>query len=284
MTTIEQRSMRSIRLAARAPRWAVLATAALLSTRAIVDMAMPAAPPGVVVRPATPAASAAGLDGFAEGFARAYLTFDASAPQRREFALAPYLAPGADPHAWFALPSAGRQRVAWTASVGQRRLDRIRTAVTVDALIDGAQTPTRLAVVVSGSAERPAVVEPPALVGTPAPSRDPQELDRDEVDDPQLVAVVRRALTNYLGGQAENLRADLAPGADLPTPGRRLRVTGDPRVEHAGRGRVSAEVVAEDRRGAVYTLRYELAVVRRDRWYLADLLSSPERPKEASTR
>ncbi|HWT92074.1 MAG TPA: hypothetical protein VN238_03690, partial [Solirubrobacteraceae bacterium] len=103
-------------------------------------------------------------------------------------------------------------------------------------------------------------------------------------DDPQLAAVVRRALTNYLSGQAENLRADLAPDADLPAPSRPLRVTGDPRVEHAGRGRVSAEVVAEDRRGAVYTLRYELAVVRRDRWYVADLLSSPERPREASDR
>src|SRR6266446_9643780 len=62
----------------------------------------------------------------------------------------------------------------------------------------------------------------PALVGAPASapvSRDPDERLGD-IDDQRLSVVVARALRNYLGGDADRLSADLAPGArvELPAP------------------------------------------------------------------
>src|SRR5438034_481621 len=176
MASLEQRSLRSVRLSARAPRWALFAVVGVLCIRGLLETVRPA-PASLVaapVRPATPAVVPVG---------------------------APAVAAGVDG--------------------------------------EGGQ----------------------------------------EVSDGRLRVVVRRALTNYLAGARDNLRADLTAEARLAPPPSSLRLTDLTDLRRVGSGAVAATVLAEDRAGAVYTLRYVLAVVRRDRWYVAGLLTEPIAPK-----
>jgi Conjugative transposon protein TcpC len=285
MATIEQRSMRSARLSARAPRWALLTVCAVLSLKGLVGIVRPAPAPVVVGAPrSAPATVPVGAAGFAEGFVRAYLSYDVAAPERRELALRPYVGGDLDEQAGFSVPLRGAQRATWTATVGQRRLDATHTAVTVAAALDGADELRHLAVVVARDRSGAlAVTAPPAVVGVPATPPAPRGRDGDDVEDESLRAVVARALGNFLAGQRENLRADLAPGARMPVPAERLRLTDVTKLSDLGRGQVAALVVAEDARGGVYTLRYELAVTRRDRWYVAGLLTHPPDLKERAS-
>ena len=106
----------------------------------------------------------------------------------------------------------------------------------------------------------------------------------DDVDDRALATVTRRVLGNYLAGDTDNLRADLAPGARLTPPAEHLDLDDVVSLQWAGRARdrVSAVVVARDPSADVaYTLRYELRVAKRDRWYVAEI-NPPMARKELS--
>jgi hypothetical protein len=46
-------------------------------------------------------------------------------------------------------------------------------------------------------------------------------------------------------------------------------------ITQAARGRVAVEVSAADAAGTQWTLRYELAVVHRDRWYVRTIQTAP---------
>ena len=96
------------------------------------------------------------------------------------------------------------------------------------------------------------------------------------MDDPELRAVSERAVRNYLAGERRNLAADLADGASSRCPSRRLTVD-ERRVDHVGRRgdgwRCRCARPKPD--GATWTLRYELAVVRRERWYVRSLQVNP---------
>src|SRR5436190_6457265 len=285
MASLERRSLRSVRLSARAPRWALFAVVGVLCIRGLLETVRPA-PASLVaapVRPATPAVVPVGASGFAEGFVRAYLSYDAGAPQRRELELRPYVGGDLDEQADFALPLTGARRVMWTATVGQRRLDRWRAAVTVAAAVDDSAGLSYVAVVVTcDRSGAMAVTDPPAFVGAPAVAAGVDGEGGEEVSDGRLRVVVRRALTNYLAGARDNLRADLTAEAWLAPPPSSLRLTDLTDLRRVGSGAVAATVLAEDRAGAVYTLRYVLAVVRRDRWYVAGLLTDPIAPKEGT--
>jgi hypothetical protein len=116
----------------------------------------------------------------------------------------------------------------------------------------------------------------PALVGPPAIDSNPAPRSEDEVDDDALVDVVDRALRNYLAGNANNLTADLTPDAlvSLPTEPMKVNETDQPTWVVPGR-RVAVQITARDARENGWTLRYELEVEKRERWYVRSVQVDP---------
>jgi hypothetical protein len=128
----------------------------------------------------------------------------------------------------------------------------------------------------------------PALVGAPAST--PSALDGDatlaQATDPALGAVVRRALGNYLAGDAADLAADLAPAARVSEPAQHLSLQGvqdlrwDPPPHGSGPaagGSLQALVRASDATGASYTLEYALDVeLLARRWLVAAIGTDPD--------
>ncbi len=145
-------------------------------------------------------------------------------------------------------------------------------AITIAAAISTQPLPVYLTVTVAHERGGPlSLVGYPAFVGAPAISRNAPSVARSPVEDEQLAAVVSRALRNYLAGSAQNLKADLAPGAVITLPTLPLRVRSVARIEWLGRSgarAVLASVEAIDARGATYTLAYEMGVAIRERPYI----------------
>src|SRR3954470_22692110 len=112
---VDSRSLSSLRWRARAPR--VLALAGLLVCAVLV--LRPAARPEASTEPPARLQTPSDLraEGFAEAFARAYLTWDAADPASHERAVARYTSQALDPGAGVRLPRVGRQRVLWTRTV-----------------------------------------------------------------------------------------------------------------------------------------------------------------------
>jgi hypothetical protein len=111
------------------------------------------------------------------------------------------------------------------------------------------------------------------LVGAPPVDRGLGSDDGREVDDPGLRSVVRRAIANYLRGEAQNLRADLDSHAVVALPTMPLTLISVDSATWAGPGRVAVELRARAG-GASWTLRYELGVVKRERWYVRSIQSN----------
>ncbi|HEY1357044.1 MAG TPA: conjugal transfer protein [Thermoleophilaceae bacterium] len=257
-----------VRLAARLPR-ALIALCLLAMCAAGVRATLaPAEPPGPPGRPSAGVDQAA--EAFAEGFARAYLSWDPARPELRERAVAKYLSDELDPTA--GVEPARAQDVRWTAVVGVRRRDD-RQVVTVAAETDSGSY--HVAVPVERD-ERGlfAVVAYPALVGPPPVGLDRPADDDLDVVDAGLRAVCERALRNYLAGDRADLLADLDADAVVSLPEHRLELKAVDRLTRAGPGRVGAELQASGA-GAVWTLRYELDLVRRDRWYVRAISTDP---------
>jgi Conjugative transposon protein TcpC len=268
----EARSLRAVRLRARLPRALATAAVALLALaglRGLVEGTPPAAPKPQVVAVDDQAVAA-----FAESFARVYLSFDPADPARREDLLAGYLSPAIDPDAGLAGSADESHEVAWTTVVDQ--VERgLRTTVTVAAATAG--DTVYLAVPVERD-ERGflAVTGYPALVGPPAHDADIAPTSEDEVEDPGLRAVCERAVRNYLAGERRDVAADLTGDAVVSLPGRELALRSVEAVTWAVPGqRAAVELQAEDPEGRSWTLRYELAVVHRDRWYVRSLHTDP---------
>jgi Conjugative transposon protein TcpC len=276
---VEARSLRALRLRARLPRALATAAVALLALVGLRELAdgTPPVPAGQRVVAGGDEAVAA----FAESFARAYLSFDPARPELREARLAGYLSRALDPDAGVARPPNEVRGVGWTAVV-----DRVqrgpRTTVTVAAEVAGETV--HLAVPVERD-ERGflAVAGYPALVGPPAHDAGIAPAGEDEVEDPALRAVCERAVRNYLAGARRNLAADLTDDAVVSLPGRELDVRSVDAATWALPGRrVAIQLQAADDQDATWTLRYELAVVRRDRWYVRSLHTDPR--AEGGTR
>jgi hypothetical protein len=269
---VETRSQRAMRLRARAPRALATAAVSLLALgglRAAVQGPTPAP-----AHKRTVAGSDQTVGAFAEAFVRVYLSFDPAAPELREERLAGYLSRALDPDAGLAPPSGHVREVEWTTVVDQVERGRL-TSVTVAAGLAGETL--HLAVPVERD-ERGlvAVAGYPALVGPPAHDMAIAPASEDQVDDSGLRAVCERAVRNYLAGERRDLAADLADDAVVSLPGRQLDVRSVEAVTWAVPGRRAAvQLQAEDPEGATWTLRYELAVVRRDRWYVRSLHTDP---------
>jgi hypothetical protein len=261
------------RLAGRAPRIAVIAlvvTMTLAGARSVL-----VGPPEQIrsghIEPARDLAA----ESFAEQFVRAYLTWDTAHPERHEQRVGAFISDDVEPGAGLSVPTHGSQQVVWTATTQDRAVSRARRLITVAA----ETTASRQYVSVSVQRDRRgfmAVSRYPALVGAPPVATDLRAGDESEVEDPQLQTVVRRAIGNYLGREGPNLRADLEPGAVVALPATRLDLTLVDTPTWIAPRRVAVEVRA-DGNGAEWTLRYELDVSKRDRWYVRAIQTNPTR-------
>jgi hypothetical protein len=134
-----------------------------------------------------------------------------------------------------------------------------------------------LAVPVAWDGEgRMVVPAAPALVGPPLTATTNTGAVERDVEDTQLRAVCERVVRNYLAGDRQDLRADLAPGARVSLPALSLRVRGVQDVTWASPSRVAVTVDAAGPGGALAALRYELAVSRSGgRWLVTSVVVDP---------
>ncbi len=278
--TIATRPLWRIRLARELPRRLLLALATiglLASVRIAIDPPRPALPAALLRRPASPDLAA---EGFAELFARRYLTWEAQRPEARERALAPFLGPGMDAGAGLQPPADAEQQVQWTQVVQEREPEQREHIYTVAAQTDTAGLLYLTVGVVRRLAGALALAGYPAFVGPPASA--PAQAGTGagsvrQVSDPALATVVERALRNYLAGSASELAADLAGGAHVSLPALGLALQSLQSLQWApGTGAVLAVVQAQDQRGAQYTLAYELDVAREQgRWEISAIQMNP---------
>lgn len=175
--TLERITLAAARRRALLPRRALLGVCAVLALLGVKGLLRPAPAPVIekVAVAAPPARESAA--GFAEAFARAYLTWDTARPELHSIALAPYLGPDIDADAGLPVPvDAGDQRVTWTATVDQVDTDPGRLAVTVAVAIDGTPGLRYLAVPVaydrSGALAVPTTPPQSAPPVSPTSSRD----------------------------------------------------------------------------------------------------------------
>ena len=272
------RSAWRLRWSARAPRIAFFAVAAILALSGLRTVI--AGPPEAPAAPRPVATSDLGAASFAEAFARAYLSWDPARPEVHERVVARFASDELEPGA--GISSVRRaQRVLWSAAVGEESHDRRRlvtVAVQTDAQLLHLAVPVmrdrRGFLLVSGY---------PAVVGAPAANVRAELPSERDVEDEQLRTVAERALRNYLGAERPNLLADLDPAAVVSLPETPLRVESVDELTWAGRDRVAAEVRARAQ-GAALTLRYELAVVRRERWYVRAIQTDPRQTNQGGPK
>jgi Conjugative transposon protein TcpC len=252
---------------------------ALCAAGLVASVRFAVAPPHVSAK-ATTAASAPQADlaaeGFASLFARRYLTWSASEPQRHDAELASFGggdAEGAD----IRVPPTGEQHVLWTSVVQSRIAQPGERVYTVAAETDTSGL-NYLTVPVARLADgRLALAGYPAFVGPP--SAGPAQLGGGtvEVAEPSLLAVVTRALRNYLADASDELSADLAIGARVSLPTQPLTLESVARLTWSPDKRsVLAVVRASDGRGVQYTLGYEVDVLEEQgRWEVAAVQMDP---------
>lgn len=258
---VTRRSARLERLRGRAPRYAFVVTATVVALVGIRELISPEQAPA----PAAVARTDRALEDFAEGFARAYLTYDAARPQLRERALRQYTPDELGSDAGYAPPARGAETVSWTrVAQNQEALAGGRIVVVAVGLAGEERTPYLAVPVVRRSDGALVLSGYPALVGSPIAARPPLAA-REEVQDPEVTEVVERVLGNYLAGERADLEADLSPTARVALPDEELRAASvDDVVWVAGEesGAVLATVSARGADGSNWTLTYELGLER----------------------
>ncbi len=277
--TIASKSLWRIRLARELPRILLLgASFAGLMASARYVIAPPHPPTPVRDRVAAPARDLA-AEGFAQLFARRYLSWEADDPEAHQRALAAYVGAGMEPGAGLQPPSGGEEQVQWTEVVQERTAAPAELRVyTVAAQTD---TAGLVYLTVSVARARSGVLELagyPAFVGAPVAGSASGGGALREVSDAALQTVVERALRNYLADSAAELAADLTSTARVSLPAQALRLESVQRLDWSPEGgqAVSATVQAQDARGARYTLAYALDVTRvAGRWEIAAIQMDP---------
>lgn len=266
-------ALAAMRWRARVPRVAFALTCGVLCVAGLRSVAEPRQVPAA---PATPAPSFdIAAAGFAESFARAYLTWDAERPQLHEEAVASFVADELDPGAGLQPPATGRQRVEWTTVVSETRRGRT-LLVQVAAGTD--RGTIHLSVPVARDAKRFLSVRAyPAIIGPPAVTRRTGLGSEPPIEDQALRDVLTRALENYLERDHSNLAADLDRDAVVSLPDRALRVRAVRDATWIEPNRLAAVIAdAADETGAQLTLRYELRVARNgDRWFVRTVQTNP---------
>lgn len=267
-----------IRLAHEMPRYLLqgLAVMGLLaSARFAVD------PPRSVVAQATPPGSAfvdRAAEGFASLFARRYLTWDSHDPEAHRLALAPYLSSSMETEAGFQPPESGEQQVQWTQVVQARGSSPNDHVYTIAAQTDSDGLLYLTVSVVRKPGGELALGEYPAFVGAPTSTAAALPVHMSEIGDSALTTVVTRAIRNYLAGAESELDADLGTGARVSLPEAPLELQAIDDLSWSSNGHsVLALVRARDRRGAQYTLGYQLGVISRaGRWEVSAIQMNPD--------
>jgi hypothetical protein len=259
------------RWSGRAPKLAFVALVALLAIAGLrtVVAGLPASTAPVRLQPGHDLAA----EGFAQEFVRAYLSWDPAHPERHERQVSRFTSGALQPGAGLSVWAREAQRVVWTAAIGDEAVSNTRRLITVAAETSGPPY------YVSVSVQRDrrglmAVSRYPALVGAPPVDTKASSGDEPDVEDAELRTVARRAIANYLGREAVNLRADLDPRAVVALPATPLELRSVDALTWVRPGRVGAEVRAEGG-GAEWSLGYELDVVKRERWYVRSIQSNP---------
>ena len=253
---VDREALWVVRLRAHLPRLAVMALALVLCAVGVRSLLSPrpAAPSHPASAPLVPVAA----EGFAERFARVYLSAEDDRGGRAR-QLAALTSPDVDLGA--GVLNVGAGEVTWSAvvgvhGVGPRRVTVVVEAGTRDGVID-------LAVPVAwDSMGRMVVSAAPALVGPPLTTTKALAPVERDVEDAQLQAVCERVVRNYLAGDGRDLQADLALGSRVSLPGLRLRVQRVNEITWASASRVALSVDAARTGGASVALRYALAVTR----------------------
>jgi Conjugative transposon protein TcpC len=278
--TVGARPLWRIRLARELPRMLLLgASFAGLLASARFAIAPPRPVASARIRPTAPPRDLA-AEGFAQLFARRYLTWEANDPEAHQRALAPFLGAGMEPGAGLQPPSGGEEQVQWTEVVQERTAapgeQRVYTVA--------AQTDTAGLVYLTVSVGRASggaleLAGYPAFVGAPASAPAAAGGRLREISDPALQTVVERALRNYLADSGAELAADLAGDARVSLPAQALSLEAVQRLDWSPEGgdAVSAIVQAQDGRGARYTLAYELDVAQvAGRWEVTAIQMDPD--------
>lgn len=258
-------SARYGRVRARAPRYAFLAFVVLMCGAGVRSIVSPSVPSAVTTQQGPRLDYAE--QSFALAFTQAYLTYDSARPEAREEALASFASSGFEIGAGFSPPQSGLQRVQWANVAQVQRPLAGGVIVNVAAKLSTAAQPVYLSVPVDR--ERAGAIylaAYPSFVGPPlSTTRSTADQGGEPVNEEEVSALVKRALTNYLAGDAENLSADLADAATVTLPTNQLGLKGVDQldwVDGAGGGAVLATITATDARGGAYTLRYEVGVRR----------------------
>jgi hypothetical protein len=265
------------RAAAELRRYLVLAVA-LSGLAASARFALAPPRPSVIAR--TPASEVPDrpAEGFALLFARRYLEWRGTDPERSAEALSQFTASVLEPAAGLVPPATGGQIVEW-AGVADAREPQVGFHVyTVAAQTDSDGLVYLTVDVRRGAGGALSLWGYPAFVGPPA-TESPHISALRELRTPALETVVIRALRNYLAGSATDLAADLAPGAHVSLPTVVLTLLTAQRLGWAPVGSsVEALITARDRRGAQYTLEYELDVTQaQGRWEVKAIQTDPNR-------
>lgn len=230
-------------------------------------------------QPASPSRDLA-AEGFAQLFARRYLTWEANDPEAHQRALAPYVGAGMEPGAGLQPPASGEEQVQWTEVVQERTAAPGELRVyTIAAQTDTAGLEYLTVSVVRSPGGALELAGYPAFVGAPASAAAPAPGTPREVSDPALRTVVERALRNYLADSGAELAADLTSAARVSLPAQALSLEAVQRLDFSpdGGGTVSAIVQVKDGRGARYTLAYELDVaLLAGRWEVAAIQMDPD--------
>jgi len=265
-----QRPAWRVQATARAPRTVALVLAGVLMVAGLrTIIAGPPEPPAAAKQVA---ASDQTADAFADGFVRAYLTWNPDRLDQRQRRLAAYTTAELNDGAGLE-PGDTPQTVDDTTVIGSQPAGKRRRIVTVLARVDAREM--HLAVPVTRDADGYlAVTSFPALVGPPPPASTERPPEEQEVEDPELVEVSKRAVRNYLAGAKDNLAADLDDDAVVSLPRTHARVRSVDEVTHTGPRKVAVVVEAALDKTHM-SLRYELDVVRRDRWYVAAIEGDP---------
>jgi len=277
VVTVHPRRMWVLRLGPRAARLLVGAVA-ITGCAAAARLAI--SPPRVPAPPPAPVAVAdLSQQAFAALFARRYLTWDASNPTLHQQGLAPFTGSETDPDAGVTPPASGSEQVLWTDVVQSQPGPGGEQVYTVAVQTDVAGLQYLAVPVVREPGGRLILGGYPAFVGPPAmgPFHD-TSASLPQVSDPGLSVVVTRALRNYLAGATSDLAADLTPDADVSPPVQPLALSDVVALRWSNAGQaVLAQVVADDARGAEYTLTYDIAVTREQaRWEVSAIEIDPD--------
>ncbi len=277
--TVTTRTLWRIRLARGLPRMLLLGVSfAGLAASARYAIAPPRPTTPVRAQPTAPSRDLA-AEGFAQLFARRYLTWEANDPEAHARALAAFLGAGMEPGAGLQPPSGGEQQVQWTEVVQERTAAPAERVYTVAAQTDTAGLVYLTVGVVRAGAGVLELDGYPAFVGAPATGPAAAAGRAPEVTDPALQTVVERALRNYLADSAAELAADLTSTARVSLPAQALRLESVQRLAWSAEGgeALSALVLAQDARGARYTLAYALDVAQvAGRWEVAAIQMDPD--------